>query len=79
MTDKDELRRALDAFKKRLKIMRQDDESKLGSGPFSKGKASSIAGIRPPPGFPPEVWEELAEAGRLKREPGGMYSLAAPR
>lgn len=76
MTDPAELKRALEAFKKRLKVMRQDDESTLGGGPFSRGKTSSLAGIRPPPGFAPEIWEELVEAGRLRREPGGTYSMA---
>ena len=76
MAEKHELKRALKAFKKRLKILRQDDESKLGHGPFSGGRSSIVAAIRPPPGFPPEIWEELVEAGRLKREPGGTYSLA---
>ena len=79
MTEKHELKRALDAFKKRLKLMRQDDESRLRSGPFSGGRTSSVAGIRPPPGFPPEIWEELADAGRLNREPGGTYSLPVPK
>lgn len=79
MAEPHELKKALKAFKKRLKLLRQDDESKLGSGPFSPGRSSSVAGIRPPPGFPPEIWEELAGAGKLNREPGGTYSLAAPQ
>jgi hypothetical protein len=79
MAEKEELKKALDAFKKRLKLMRQDDESRIRSGPFSSGAKSSVAGIRPPHGFPPEIWEELADAGRLNREPGGTYSLPAPK
>lgn len=75
MSDEAELKKALKAFRKRLKILRQDDESTLGRGAFSGGKVSCVAGIRPPPDFPPEVWEELADAGKLKREPAGTYSL----
>lgn len=75
MTDSLVLKKAMDAFKKRLKVLRQDDESTLKHGPFSSGRTSSIVGVRPPDTFPPEVWEELADLGRLKRESGGMYSL----
>lgn len=69
MASKEELTRALKAFKKRLKLHRLDDESKIG-GAFSKGAQSSIVGIRVPDGFPPEVWKELEAAGRIKRIPG---------
>lgn len=74
MSEPHELKKALEAFKKRLKVLRQDDESTLGSGPFSKGRTSSIVGVRPPESFPPAIWEELADLGKLKREGGGMYS-----
>ena len=66
---KEELKRALKAFKKRLKLARRDDESRIG-GAFSSGKQSAIVGIRPPDGFPKEIWEQLCEKGRLKRVPG---------
>lgn len=74
--DKEELKRALKAFKKRLKLYRRDDESKIG-GAFSAGKSSSIAAIVPPDGFPAGIWEALEQKGRLKRMPGTKrYGLA---
>jgi hypothetical protein len=70
MATKEELKRALKAFKKRLKLAIRDDESRLGGGGFSSGRKSGLVGIRPPDGFPPEIWKELEEKGRLKRIPG---------
>ena len=42
---KEELKRALKAFRKRLKLTRLDDESKLGGGAMSGGSASSVVAI----------------------------------
>jgi hypothetical protein len=70
-TDEDR-KRAYKAFKKRLKLARLDDESGLSRG----SKRSGIAGITPPNGFPPGIWEELVAEGKLKREGAGTYSLA---
>ena len=67
---KDERRRAMKAFKKRLKLVQRDDESSSLGGPLSSGKKSGIIGIVPPPGFPPEIWEALVEKGRIKRVQG---------
>ncbi len=75
MATEEERKRAHKAFKKRLKLARLDDESGLSRG---GGKRSAIAGISPPSGFPPEVWEELVAEGKLKREGGGTYSLVTP-
>ena len=72
MATEEELKRAYKAFKKRLKLARLDDESGLSMG----SKKSSIAGITPPTGHPPGVWEELVTQGKLKREGSGTYSLA---
>lgn len=63
------------AFRKRIKLMRLDEESRLGYGPMSSGGKSSIAAIRPPDQYPIELWRALADAGKLKREGGGLYSL----
>ena len=65
--------KAFKAFKKRLKLTQLDDESGLSRG----SKTSRIVGITPPSGFPPQVWEELAALGKIRREGHGMYSLAA--
>jgi hypothetical protein len=72
MATDDELKKALKAFKKRLKFMRLDEESGLSRG---GGKKSGITGITPPAGHPPGVWEELVKAGKLKREMGNTYSV----
>ena len=69
---KTRLKKALKAFKKRLKLARLDDESGLSRG---GGKKSGITGITPPPGHPPGIWEELVKAGKLKREMGNTYSV----
>ena len=68
-----ELKNALKAFKKRLKVMRLDDESKLGGGPLSGGRGSGLVAIRPPDQFPQEVWDELVRQGRLKDAGHGLY------
>jgi hypothetical protein len=71
MATEDDLKRALKAFKKRLKLARLDDESGLSRGT----KTSRIAGITPPTGHPPGIWDELVALGKLRREMGGTYSL----
>jgi hypothetical protein len=72
MATEEELKRALKAFKKRLKLSQLDDESGLSRG---GGKQSRIAGITPPTGHPPGIWEELVRLGKLKREMSGTYSV----
>ena len=72
---KEELRLAMKAFRKRLKLTRLDDESKLGYGPMSGGQKSGVVAIRPPDQYPKTVWRKLAEQGKLRRETGGLYSL----
>jgi hypothetical protein len=73
--DEDLLKRALKAFRKRLKLMKQDDESRLGHGAMTPGLRSAIVGIRPPGEFPQEVWEELVRQGKLRHEGHGLYAL----
>lgn len=69
------LKKALKAFKKRLKLTRLDEESSLGVGPFSKGGNSGIIAIQPPREYPHAVWEKLVEQGRLRSAGSGMYEL----
>ena len=69
------VKRAMKAFRKRLKLMRLDDESRLGHDPMSKGVKSTIFGIKPPNRYPPEVWEELVQRGRLRRVGLGVYEI----
>ena len=70
-----ELKRAMQAFKKRLKLTQLDAESNLGGGHLSGGKASGIVAISPPDQFPSEVWEELVKHGRLRAAGQGMYEM----
>ncbi len=72
---KEELRLAMKAFRKRLKLTRLDDESGTGYGPMSTGQQSGIVAITPPDQFSKAVWQELARQGKLKRDGGGLYSL----
>ena len=71
----EELRRAMKAFKKRLKLSRLDDESSLGHGPMSSGRSSGIVAITPPNQYPKAVWDELVSLGRLKYSGQGLYQL----
>jgi hypothetical protein len=73
----DELKKALRAFKKRMKLTRLDDESKLGYGPMGSGAKAKIVSIQPPHGFGREVWEELADKGFLKRDGQGFFELVS--
>ena len=72
-TDED-MKKALKAFKKRLKLTRLDDESKLGRSPLT-GNKDKVMSIQPPSGFGREIWEELADKGFLKRDGVGFYEL----
>jgi hypothetical protein len=74
---KEQLKAAFKAFKRRLKLTRLDEESRIGRNPVTSGKSSGIVAITPPLGFPPEVWAELVRQGKLKRLREGTYELAA--
>jgi hypothetical protein len=69
-----ELKQAFKAFKKRLKLTQLDEESKLGGGPLSHGRARIVA-MTPPNQFSSAVWEELVKQGKLKKAGGGMYEV----
>ena len=73
-----ELKSALKAFKKRLKLTQLDDQSRVGRSPLSGGHASGVVAIQPPDQFPEAVWEELAKQGKLKRAGRGMYGWVGP-
>lgn len=72
---KETLKRAMKAFRRRLKLTRVDDESRLGHNAMTKGSRSSIVGVRPPDHYPHEVWEDLVARGRLRRGSEGTYEL----
>jgi hypothetical protein len=71
----EELKKALKAFKKRLKLTRLDEESKIGHGPLSGTGKSRVISIQPPLGFGKEIWEELATRGYLKHDGVAFYEL----
>lgn len=72
---KDDLKAAFKAFKKRLKLTRLEDESKLSRRPTTTGQGSGIVAIMPPNQFPQAVWDELVRQGKLKKAGQGTYEL----
>jgi len=68
------LKAALKAFRKRLKLTCLDDQSRIGVGPLSSGRAG-IVGITPPNQYPQAVWDELARQGKIKYSGNGQYEL----
>ncbi len=77
--DHAQLKNALKAFKKRLKLTRLDEESRLGHGAMSSGGKSGIVAIRPPTRYPQPVWDELVRRGKLCRAGHGLYELPDER
>ena len=63
------------AFKKRLKLTRLDDESRLGYGAMTGGNASGIVAIIPPVQYPQAIWDELVNKGKLKNMGRGLYEI----
>ncbi len=72
----EELRRAMKAFKKRLKLTRLDADSGLGVGPMSGGRSSGIVAIMPSAQYRQAIWDELVARGRLKASGHGLYERA---
>ena len=69
------LQDALRMFRKRLKLMQLDADSKIGHGPMSGTGQHRIQSMVPPRDHPAAVWEALARMGKLRREGDGFYSL----
>lgn len=74
--NKDQLKAAFKAFRRRLKVTRLEAESKISGGPLSGGRRSEIVAIMPPNEFPQAVWDELVKQGRLKHAGHGLYEMA---
>lgn len=72
----DEMKAALHAFNKRLKVMRLSDESRLGGRYTSGGRESKIDAIQPPNTYPEAVWKALVVAGKLRYTGEGFYAPA---
>lgn len=70
------LKAAMRAFRKRLKLTRLDDESRINVSPITAGRTSQISAIQPPHEFPAEVWQTLAAQGELRPAGQGFYELA---
>lgn len=69
-----ELKKALVAFRKRVKMLQLEQDSKLGRSPLT-GKKEEVMAIRPPSGFGTEIWRELALQGHLKDDGQGFYTM----
>ena len=74
---KEQLKAAMKAFKRRLKLTRLDAESQLSKNPLSTGRGSGIVAIVPPSDYPLAVWEELVRQNKLKRAGQGLYELVS--
>jgi hypothetical protein len=72
--DREVMKKAVKAFRKRLKLGRLDEESRIG-GAFSKGERSGITGVVPPDSFGPDVWAELVRVGRMLDVGHGVLEL----
>lgn len=70
------LKQAMRAFRKRMKLIRLDHESKLGVGPMSGGKIADFDAIIPPNDYSIAVWEALVAQGRLENAGQGFYMLS---
>jgi len=71
----EQIKGAFKAFKRKLKLMRLDEESRVGRSPLSGGRRSDIVAIEPPSEFPAACWEVLVKQGKLKRSGRGTYEL----
>ena len=69
------LKSALKAFKKRLKVTRLDNDSRVSSARPLTSKQAHVIAITPPSDYPRAVWEALAKEGKLKRSGSGLYEL----
>jgi hypothetical protein len=71
----DQIKHAMKAFRKRLKLTKLDDESKLGNRAMTGGRHSAVVAIMAPREYPRAVWDELVKQGKLKSSGGGFYEL----
>lgn len=73
--DPADLKRAMKAFRKRLKLTRLNEESKLGRNPLTSGRHSDVVAIMPPHQYAQQVWDELVRQGKLRDAGNGFYEL----
>jgi hypothetical protein len=72
---KETLQRAMKALKKRMKLTRLDDESRLGHDAMSRGGHSGIVAVKPPQQYPEEVWAALEAKGRVRIDRHGLVEI----
>ena len=76
LVDDSTCKAALKLFRRRLKFMRLDDESRISNrDPLSSGRSSEILEMEPPQDYPKEVWAELVRRGKLRHTGKGFYEL----
>jgi hypothetical protein len=76
MVTDEECKRAFKAFKKRLKLTRLDDESRLGRSPLTGG-GTGIESITPPREYRQEIWDELVKRGQIHADGDGFYRIGS--
>ena len=76
MATKEERDKAMKAFKKRLKIYQADAAGSSGPASHLSRDRGTITAINPPDSFPPEIWDELVEKGKLKKVGRNLYEIA---
>ncbi len=64
------------AFRKRMKLTKLNEESKIGRNPLTSGKQSQVMAIMPPHQYDKAVWDELVRQGKLTDAGRGFYQLA---
>ena len=70
------LKKAFKLFKKRIKLTRLDEESRIGRSAMSGGGKSGVMEIQPPNQYPKAVWDELVRQGKLRYVGHGLYEKA---
>jgi hypothetical protein len=71
----EQLRDAMKAFRRRVKLTKLDHESKLGRSPLSTGKDADFDSIMPPREFPEDIWKVLVQRGELEQLGYGFYRI----
>jgi hypothetical protein len=77
MVDKQMVKAAYKAFKKRLSITQLVQDSKWKHQQLTGGSTCKIVAINTPLDldFPPTVWDELVKRGRLNRTRDGLLAI----
>ncbi len=73
--DAEVLKEAMKAFRRRLKLVKLDHESKLSARALTGGRKADFQAILPPREFDDAVWEALVAEGKLRDAGGGFYML----